>query len=648
MSRQIKIEILGDASDAQRALKAVSDAGGHMGGALHAVSTAVGTALGGGLATAGRAVVGFVSDGMSSLANLDRIASQTEAAIKSTGGAAKLTQADIAGLGDHIEKMTGIESEQVQEGENLLLTFTEIQNRAGKGNDVFTQATGILTDMSVALGTDVKGSAVQLGKALNDPVAGISALSRVGVTFTDQQKDQIKAMTEAGDVAGAQKVILAELNKEFGGSANAFGESRAGQIAKFKNSLGDVGETIAGALLPVITKLGTFAVDHLLPAFSKVGHLFEKFGETLSGVGDKGSGLIIDIAGLFGIMEDDSRLEPFYGAMERIEDVIGVVARFVSGNFVPILAALGGVLAAVVVPPLVAAAVAAVVAAAPFIALGAVVVGLIAIWNRFPIVREIVEQVVAVVGERFAQVKAWAEEIFPQVQEAVTHVFHAIGDIISAVVAVAGAAWRLFGDDILTIGRAVFGEVQAIVAFAFGTVSAIIRFVLAVINGDWGKAWDAIKDLFSGAWHFIVETLKAAGGIISGVAGGMFDGIRHAFKAAINWIIERWNRLEFKVPEIKVGPLTFGGFTLGMPDIPYLAAGGVALGPTLAMIGEGGGPEAVVPLDRAGEFGFGGGGRGQTIVLELDGRAIARVIVPPVRDELLRVKARNGSVGFDT
>jgi hypothetical protein len=74
------------------------------------------------------------------------------------------------------------------------------------------------------LGTDLKGSAVQLGKALNDPIAGVGALSRVGVTFTETQKDMIKTMVEAGNVAGAQTLILDELGKEFGGSAKALAD----------------------------------------------------------------------------------------------------------------------------------------------------------------------------------------------------------------------------------------------------------------------------------------------------------------------------------------------------------------------------------------------------------------------------------------
>ena len=75
--------------------------------------------------------------------------------------------------------------------------------------------------MSPVLGTDASGSAIQLGKALNDPIKGITALTRVGVTFTEQQKDQITTLVESGKTIDAQKIILGELQKEFGGSAEA-------------------------------------------------------------------------------------------------------------------------------------------------------------------------------------------------------------------------------------------------------------------------------------------------------------------------------------------------------------------------------------------------------------------------------------------
>ena len=113
--------------------------------------------------------------------------------------------------------MTTYSDDAVQAGQNMLLTFTNI------GKETFPEATKTLLDMATAMNGGATASAeqlssqaIQLGKALNDPVQGLSALSRVGVTFTEEQKNVIKTMAETGNVAGAQKLIIAELNREFG------------------------------------------------------------------------------------------------------------------------------------------------------------------------------------------------------------------------------------------------------------------------------------------------------------------------------------------------------------------------------------------------------------------------------------------------
>lgn len=183
----------------------------------------------------------------------EAIQAQTEAVIKSTGKAAGVTAKEVNNLASEIAYKTGVDDAAIQKGQNLLLTFTNIRNEAGKGNDVFNQSTRILTDMSVAMGTDASSQAIQLGKALNDPIAGVGALSRVGVTFTESQKESIKAMVEMGNTAGAQKVILAELTKEFGGSAEAAGKTMAGQMNIAKTAVGDLAEKVGAALLPAFT-----------------------------------------------------------------------------------------------------------------------------------------------------------------------------------------------------------------------------------------------------------------------------------------------------------------------------------------------------------------------------------------------------------
>jgi hypothetical protein len=204
----------------------------------------------GALSSAMGAVSDFVGSALDHLGEVEQINAQTAAAIASTGGAAGVTAEQVSALANSIEAATGVSGEMIQQGENLLLTFTNLKNRAGEGNDIFNQTTNIMADMSAALGTDAKGAALQLGKALNDPIQGVSALTRVGVSFTEGQKASIKAMQEHGNIAGAQKLILAELNKEFGGSANAFGKTWPGILEKAGAAWENFGDALLGPLMP--------------------------------------------------------------------------------------------------------------------------------------------------------------------------------------------------------------------------------------------------------------------------------------------------------------------------------------------------------------------------------------------------------------
>ena len=141
--------------------------------------------LTGGLGVAGLA--GAAHAAFSEMEDSQKVAAQTAAVLKSTGGAANVSAKQVDDLAQSLLNKSGIDDEAIKSGENLLLTFTNIRNEVGKGNDIFNQATKTCTDMSVALGQDMKSSAIQLGKALNDPVKGITALRRVGVSFSSRR-----------------------------------------------------------------------------------------------------------------------------------------------------------------------------------------------------------------------------------------------------------------------------------------------------------------------------------------------------------------------------------------------------------------------------------------------------------------------------
>lgn len=175
---------------------------------------------------------------------------QLEAGIKSTGGAAGVTEQQMEDLASAIQDYSGQTDDSIVQTESLLLTFTNIKNVGA--DKIFDDATKAAADMAAKLGGDASASAIQLGKALNDPIKGVTALSRVGVSFTEQQKAQITTMVNGNNVLGAQKVILAELNKEFGGAAKAAGESLPGQLARAKRAFEDASQEVMTGMTPAL------------------------------------------------------------------------------------------------------------------------------------------------------------------------------------------------------------------------------------------------------------------------------------------------------------------------------------------------------------------------------------------------------------
>lgn len=231
---------------------------GRVGKSLAAVGkTAAFVGATGGFAVLGVGIKKAIDEGIEA----QKTMKQTEAVLKSTGGAAGVSAKQISDLANRLSLMAGIDDELIQKGENLLLTFRNVRDEAGKNNDVFSQATKLALDMSVAMDQSLKSSVIQIGKALNDPIQGLTALQRVGVTFSQSQKDIIKGLVESGDRMKAQKIILAELRKEFGGSARA----NANAMDRLKVAVNNLFETVGTALLPTVNKaaaaLARFAVQ---------------------------------------------------------------------------------------------------------------------------------------------------------------------------------------------------------------------------------------------------------------------------------------------------------------------------------------------------------------------------------------------------
>ena len=543
----VRINILGDSRSLKRALNgAAKDVKGFK-SKLGGIGSIAAGVFGGGAALAGLSSLthqlGSVVDEAREAARVGRL---TDAVIKSTGGAANVTAGQVSRLAEAISNKTGIDDEQIQSAENLLLTFTNVRNEVGKGNDIFNQASQAAIDMSVALGTDSKGAALQLGKALNDPIKGITALSRAGVSFTKEQKDQIKTLVASGKTLEAQKMILAELGKEFGGAA----EAAADPMQKLDTTVNNLKERIGTALLPYIEKAATWLGEKLPGALDRLEKIFSEkvlpvlkdvtawLKDKLGGAIEGGKKVIEDLANAFGTSQ---------------------------GTIVKALAAIGVALVAVAIA-----------------------------WNAGP------------------------------------------GIIVTAVVALGAAIlwaynrFEWFRRGVQVVFRAIAIYTQGLVTFwtnAFNLIRSVIAGVVAFITGPVASAFRGLKSVGAGLYDAL---------------SGPFTALKNVARSTFNFIADAWNntvgKIKFTIPDWV--PL-LGGKTFDVPDIPKLAKGGIVTRPTIAMIGEAG-PEAVIPLSRAGRpANIGSGVTGGTINVHIETKVDAlsgRVLLRAIQDD----QRRNG------
>jgi hypothetical protein len=162
-------------------------------------------------------------------------------------------------------RATGIDQNAIKATQAKLLTFKEIAQTADEVNGNFQRATKAAIDLGAAGFGTAEDNAVSLGKALNDPIRGITALTRNGITFTESEKERIKVLVESNKVGEAQNMILAAIETQVGGTA----EATANATDRMKVGLSQVTETIGLALLPAFEKVTAFIIDKVFPAFQQ-------------------------------------------------------------------------------------------------------------------------------------------------------------------------------------------------------------------------------------------------------------------------------------------------------------------------------------------------------------------------------------------
>ncbi|GBL02929.1 phage tail length tape measure family protein [Glaciecola sp. KUL10] len=202
---------------------------GPLGGVSSRISVMTSIVRGGNLAIVGfgAAIAGLTAGTIKSIKVFDQYEKQqlrTEALVKATGAAAGFSAQQLAQQADEVALNTLASVGGIVEAQNVLLTFKAVSGES------FKQAIRLSQDMAATFGGSAKDKALQLGKALEDPINGLNALRRSGVSFTESEKDMIRSMQEAGDIAGAQAEILSKLESQVGGAGSAEAGGLSGAV----------------------------------------------------------------------------------------------------------------------------------------------------------------------------------------------------------------------------------------------------------------------------------------------------------------------------------------------------------------------------------------------------------------------------------
>lgn len=423
---------------------------------------------------------------------------------------------------DTTMKATAIDDEIIKSTQAKLLTFKQLAATADVAGGAMDRATLAAIDLAAAGFGSAETNAAQLGKALQDPIKGLTALTRSGVTFTETEREKIKAMVESGNILGAQNEILSAIETQVGGTA----EATATGSAKMTVAFGEMQESIGKALLP----------------------LFEKLVPLVTGF------------------------------MEWIGK---------NSTLVTILAA-------------------------AFTALSVAILAVNFALNANPIVKVIT--LIAALATGVILLIDWLVKLY-------------------------GGWDKLFKD---------LGQWLGEVGKLFKTIwDGIVKVVSGVIN------------TITGAWNSYIKTLTNGIEVFSDVFSKIWNGLGNIARGALNGVIgfvEGWinriiNGVNSLINLINIALSAGGaiGIDVQIPNIsnirlPRLAEGGIVMpqpGGVLAQIAEAGQPEAVIPLDRLGNF---GGGATYNVTVNAgmgsDGNRIGQAIV----NEIIKFERSSGQV----
>lgn len=526
---------------------------------------------------------------------------QMDAVLKSTGDASGMTKQQLIALADAQSKVTTFSKGTTMAGENLLLTFT------GIGKNVFPATIKAAQDMSTAMGTDLNSSCMTLGKALNDPVQGMTKLTKQGVTFTDAQKAQITAMEKAGNVAGAQGIILQELQKEFGGSAKAAGSTFAGQLTILKNTITGVGGQIGSVLIPYMTSFVSMVNTHLpqiksvvtgvintiVPKFKEwitvivqiAEKLLPSFGKSTtdlkSKLSDLGNGALKTVSSILFTMRDHitavkvvlATLTTAWGlhkaavlasnvastAHNVVSTAMGIKDKAETGYLIGLTVAEKARAVATKASAVAQGALNVVMSANPIalvvIAITALVAGFVLLYNKSTTFRNFVNQLWNTLKQFASSVKADVMAViqivvakFEEFKVHVTGIFNEVSAFFHSVWATIQGVFETVINTIVSTAEGLWNTFSSSITTIFNGVKTFFTGIWEAIKAIFGGVILIIIDLVTGNFNKLKADIDLIWNAIKTAFSTVWNGIKEIFSGALdflkNVVTTAWNGLK--------------------------------------------------------------------------------------------------------
>jgi len=506
------------------------------------------------LLSAGSAFGDFVANSFAGALDAEKVMARLNAQIKAQGSSAAITAEQAGALADQYKHLAGGSDDAIISAEAVLLKFNQISGES------FPQTIKVSADLAALMGTDVASAAQQLGFALETGGDGLARIAKQTGAFTDEELKNIKAMQEAGDIAGAQKAILNNLEGAIGGTAEALANTTAGQWAIFQETIGDAGEGIASQFLPPLLSLA----QNVLPVVSGA---VSDFSESIGGVvsllatGDF-------TGGIFGLSEDD----PYIVALISLRE--NALQLYATGQQV-----------FTELPAIVDSARSSVGAAFDELVARAQPV-ISASENLAASFESSMPQIQGAVEHALTFIQGLWDTVFPSIQSTTDNTLNQIMTLTANILNAIAAYWDENGAAILAQATFFIEATLAVISGTLALISGAVSATLSVINGDWDAAGAALEsstaafmnailsivgtdlESFKKTWSevftlakIIIDTQMAAAATAFGNAieairtaaepvGTYINGLLDSFKSFYSWLNTHVFSFRIELPEL--------------------------------------------------------------------------------------------------